>query len=212
MLNEYGVIIGWALGILSTPIVGLITDYKERENIRKGLLAELSDVRGRTLGATYRLAINDQSFNVEFVEWFLKNLRTISGTRIDKVLKLTETYGPVLRREITPQQLVSQTQTPHRSLTLALIETPFLDSKMSSIHLLTQGQQERIFAFKRQVSFINQNITKLEGWNKMSFEVTTAGNHAACLENERSCIRALLNHSKQLVEEVEDYFKEPSLC
>lgn len=211
MLDDYELVVGWFLGILSTPIVGLINDHREGESIRKGLIAEFSDIRGRTLAATYRIAPNNQSFNEEYIEWFDKHLRAISGSRIDKVLGLSETYGPILRREITPQQLIAQRVQPNRSLTLSLIETPFLDSKMSSVHLLTEGQQERVFALKRQISFVNQNIVKLDGWNKMSFEVTTTENYNACLENEQSCIRALFNHTKGVVEEIRDYFKEPNL-
>lgn len=211
MLDDYELIIGWFLGIISTPIVSFINDHRDRENIRRGLLAELSDIRGRTLAATYRIAINNQSFDLEFIEWFETHLRIISGSRIDKILDLSRLYGPLLRREITPQQVIAQAGQPHRSLTLSLIETPFLDSKMSFIHLLTEGQQERIFALKRQISFVNQNIVKLDGWNKMSFEVTTTENYNGCLENERSCISALFNHTKGVVEEIRNFYSEPNV-
>lgn len=205
---------GWFLGILSTPIVNFINDFKDRRNLIVGISSELHDIQARTLAQTFNVAINLNEFDEEFVSWFDKNLKFLSGTKIDSELGLNKTYGIIINQIIGNKNLINQyciNLQSNKSLNIVPIEIPYAESKMSNIPLLTATQQTKFFSVRRKISFINANIKKIEEWNRMSFEVTSTENHEGCVANERSCMSSILLHSKSLVDSIRSYLNEPGL-
>lgn len=202
------ILIGWGLGIISSPIVSFIGEYRDRESFQKGLNTEFSDIRGRTFISTVLLAQYLNKLDADFLKWMQDSYKGIKGTKIDTQLEIGRLFGSVISGEISLEQFKAIFK-KRDSLTLSNLETPFLDSRINQVHLFTDGQQSRIFSVKRHVGVFNQKNDQKNLWLQKTFEIVDTSNHAKCIENELSCIEAIYSASKLIVEEIDNFLKEP---
>jgi hypothetical protein len=208
-MNLGEIMLGWALGIFSSPIISLIKDRNDGEKLQFGLISELSDIRVRALLGIYKIAIVANLFDDEFFNWFKTHLIASQNTEIGKTLNLREIADVLLKPNISAASIVANTPISLESLTIPLLYLPYLNSKISDLHLLSGGQQMRLSALLRHASTYNYAATQIDKWNTMSFQIADVANHAKCVLNEQVQTRAMFNSSKNIIDEITCYFNEP---
>jgi hypothetical protein len=210
-MNLGEIMLGWALGIFSSPIISLIKDRNDGEKLQFGLISELSDIRVRALLGIYKIASVANLFDDEFFNWFKTHLIASQNTEIGKTLNLREIADVLLKPNISAASIVANTPISLESLTIPLLYLPYLNSKISDLHLLSGGQQMRLSALLRHASTYNYAATQIDKWNTMSFQVADMANHAKCVLNEHVQTRSILNSSKNIIDEITCYFNDPGM-
>lgn len=154
------VVLGWLLGVLSTPLTLYFTGAVEKRRFACALREELSEVRYRLAALIYSLRNHMGLMDRTALEWQHAELMAYpQGEERDRLLQ-------GIRRliDLTDAQLAALAQNsrdPLGSKALPKIITPYLSAKLDTIGLLSAKKQKELVNFLHYIEVINLKVVEM---------------------------------------------------
>lgn len=190
------VILGWLLGVLSTPLTMYATDFVERRRFKSVLKEELREVRFRLAVIVYTLRLHLTKMDRASLEWISAELSAYPGN--PERDRLISSLRPLL--DLTDAQLAAlanQSRNPLGTKAVPRIGVPYLSAKLESIGLLCSSKQKELVNLLHYVEVMNVKAEELAGWNQRTFEVTNNENHALAAGNADTSIQAIITAAER---------------
>ncbi|WP_281649240.1 hypothetical protein, partial [Parendozoicomonas sp. Alg238-R29] len=177
-------ILGWLLGLLSPRIVSSIKDHYERNLFFKSAQAELLDLQYRLAFVEFILA---QKFGVIDKEHLAEIRKIIFDYEYTDDAKATITIiDAILKSSDDNLDAISQNLKADSGygLNLKNYSTLFIDANGSKISKLPNDIQFKIYDFKNNLSFLNQDINLAKECHKLTFDSAISSHNHARLVND----------------------------
>lgn len=200
-----GVVVGWFLGVFSTPLVMYFTGIVERRRFKDVLKEELREVRFRLALSVYQLRMHLRKIDRPFLEWMVIEMNAYS----DDPLRNSTLVGVRAALNLTDAELItfnSQPRDPLGTKSFPRVVLPYLSSKMDSVGLLCSGKQKELVNFMHYVEVINVKSAELAEWNVLSFQVESNENHVRASGNADVSIQAIAASAEKAVACIRNYF------
>ena len=198
------VILGWLLGVLSTPLVMYFTAIVERRRFENVLKEELREVRFRLAASIYSLRSHLGQIDRPALEWIAAELnaypeepvrdRLLAGIR--QMLQLTDAQLAAL---------ATQPRNPLGTKAVPKVAIPYLSAKVESVGLLCSDKQKELVNLLHYVEVINIKVEELAGWNRVTFEVTNDENHTLASGNADVSIQAIITAAERASACIKNY-------
>jgi hypothetical protein len=202
-----GVVLGWLLGVLSTPLVMYCQAIVERRRFKDVLKEELREVRFRLavsvhvlkshLGKIDRASLEKTAAEMEIYTETPERNRMLAAIR--EMLALNDVQ--------LAAALATQPRNPLGTKTAPRVVVPYLSAKMDSIGLLCPKKQKELVNLIHYVEAINFKAIELSDWNSLTFEVTNNENHALAAGNADVSIQAIADAAERAVACIKNYFE-----
>ncbi len=167
-------ILGWALGLLSTIILDWYRDWSEREIVKPALLEELHELRQRLVHHAFLIERKHGSVNYDFIKWAQSALKQYKGTNIDSTESLIQSLSTLLnlrKEEVDAMALVMKERiATHRGTGLRKHSLPMLETNMGIVRRFDPILRGKILEVKTRVGFLNELIDESRYYFQLSFE------------------------------------------
>lgn len=198
------IIIGWLLGILSTPLAMYFVGVVERRRFKDVLNEELREVRFRLALAVYQLRVHLKKIDRPFLGWMIVEMNAYSN---DPVRNST-LEGVRATQNLTDAELTAFNLRPCDPLgtkSFPRIVLPYLSSKMDSVGLLCSSKQKELVNLMHYVEVINVKSAELAEWNMLSFQIGDHENHARVSRNADISIQAIAASAEKAIACIRNY-------
>lgn len=202
-----GLILGWFLGLVSGLVSPLIVDairnQRKRQEVRTGILTELTDLKQRLAGVAYYISDRHGTHDRDFLTWVLEKLQgdnepsyqRIAAT-VRQILTLTDEQIAALAR----QRKTNADQTiPFRKYDL-----PFLDSQIHYVSAYPAQTQRELFEIRAQLKMFHEQIDDAREYQRMTFDLTIGSeNHDRVSSNLREVEDQIANRTRTIANRIE---------
>lgn len=201
MNNVIYLLLGWIFGLFSPLIVDKFRKSAQKDELKKGILAELKEVKLRLALSYYILMVRYGSFDRSIIEWTCLQLKEYSGVReIDHYKDLCTKYLETKDEEAA--EIFKSFKTDAKIGTaLKEYSLPFLNFHIGSLSLFDLKIQGRLFDIRRQLAILNQDVGLARFFYEKTFDPGTMETNAAIINANISTI--YLNICKTLRKTVE---------
>jgi transcriptional regulator with XRE-family HTH domain len=178
VLNVFFLLLGWLLGIFSPLIVDYVKRRYQKNDVRRGIVTELKEIRSRLGMSVAMLATRLGKYDRNLLIWTERMLQEYEGTEpkeevlkaIQGLLKLTDEQLAAIAKQVKFQ--------PGGALSLKTYTVSFLDANMSLLSLFPVEFQNRILEVRAQIGLLNQEISESSLFYWKTFDSSiTAENH-----------------------------------
>jgi len=167
-----GVLLGWLLGILGQrPIIYIQQSFK-KPAVKKGIIAELQDLRYRLAYTSYVLLDRTGYIDKKYLQWIYPIIQSYKGYYT--YLGLADTVAKIL--EIKDDELEAAMKTMKSSadlkqgLTVRKFSYPFIDANYGDLHMFDIGFQKNILEIREQIKNINDEIDNARFYFTKTFD------------------------------------------
>ena len=199
------VIIGWLLGILSTPLVIYFSGLVERKRFKDVLNEELREVRFRLALSVYQLRLHLSKIDRPFLEWMALEMGVYSEDPV-RISTLKVVQSMLDHSDTDLLAINSENRKLLVTKSFPKVILPYLSSKIDSIALLPSAKQKELVNLLHYVETINVKSSELDEWNFLSFQVDDNENHKRASENAECSIQAITNTCEKSIECIKNYF------
>jgi len=200
------VIIGWLLGILSTPLVIYISGEVERRRFKDVLKEELREVRFRLALSAYQLRLHLRKIDRSFLEWMVVEMNAYTNDPLrNSTLEVVRSMLRLSNEDLLA--INSELRNPVGTKSFPKVILPYLSSKTEAIALLCSAQQKELVNLLHYVETINVKSTELAEWNVVSFQIDNNENHARASRNADGSIQAISDAAEKSIACIKNYFK-----
>lgn len=167
-------ILGWALGLLTTIILDTYRDWRESTITRPALLEELHELRQRLVHHVFLIKDRHGVVDHEFITWAQSALKQYRGVNVDSTASLVQNLATLLdlpKEEVDViAQATKQQKDSHRQIGLRKHSLPMLEANIGAIRNLDPILRGKILEIKTRVDFLNELIDEARYYFKLSFE------------------------------------------
>lgn len=206
-MTEVGfVILGWLLGTLS-PLITRHGERKRRRNeIGRGLRAEISELRVRLAMTCFLVTLRYGDFDRDFLTWLKPLLENYKGTHPASTLVTTlEMVLAYPDSEIASYAAHKRAGTD-KSLSLKKYRLPYLVANLGNLDLFSERTKLLLIEAAAQVETINEEIEQVRLYYGLTFDSSLSEeNHqrardsiAESSKNVANTGRAVLNKLLEL--------------
>ncbi len=199
------VVIGWLLGILSTPLAMYFSGIVERRRFEDVLKEELREVRFRLALSVYQLRMHLRKIDRSFLEWMVAEMNAYS----DDPVRNSTLVGVRSMLRFSDADLLASNSEPLNPLgtkSFPKVVLPYLSSKTDAIALLCSAKQKELVNLLHYVETINVKSAELTDWNVLSFQVDSNENHARASGNADGSIQAISDAAEKSIGCIKNYF------
>ncbi|MFQ5787517.1 MAG: hypothetical protein ACE5H1_06000 [Thermodesulfobacteriota bacterium] len=210
--NLLSIVVGWVLGILSSIITDRRQKRSQKKEVKRGILAELKETQIVVVSNCYSLTYRFGTFDRDFLTWILpyyNKFKKIDATNkydelirfVDETLKLSDDQIATLINDI--RQREQQEMNSKTGLTLKKIETPYLDSKLGFLSLLSESFQRQVLGIRREIGFVNEDIELAWYYFKRTFDAISDTNYQLVDANLQRTYLDLVGKTQRLADKIE---------
>lgn len=193
------VVVGWLLGILSTPIVEWLKERRLRKQLRLGILTELSEVRVRLAMSVFTVSNRFGEVDGKLLDWFSAAIVEYQGMHpTPEIKKILDKHGTLTDEQL--KQLYAATNTIP---SFKKVRLPYLDSKIGALSLLEEPTQAILFEIRTKVDIVNEIIEDIQFYHKLTFDSSIVeSNHEKVSGNLNDAIRQVGDQARGLVNRI----------
>lgn len=184
-------VIGWLLGVLSTPLVEWVKDRRRRVQIRVALRRELEELNYRLVLASFTTEDEfGEGFNRAFITRTKELIKGYRGANHDpQMVAKIDKYLAMKDDEIATYVASQKAKDTHKAI--PAFEAPYVDSAMSDLRLLNPDLQSRILDVRARLGMLNSLIADATYYNRLTFTSMSDENHAVAVANSRMVLRLI---------------------
>jgi hypothetical protein len=199
------VILGWLLGVVSTPLVMFVTGFVQRRRFEGVLNEELREVRFRLVSSIWLLRNHMGKMDRTFLEWTVGELSAYpEGPEQNRLLEGTHRLLELADAQLAA--FAARRKDPLRTKSFPRVVVPYLSSNLESVGLLCSSKQKELVNLLHYVEVINAKAEDLAEWTRRTFEVTNNENHTLASENADSSVEAIIAAAERSVACIKNYF------
>lgn len=203
-MDLFSVILGWLLGVLSTPLVMYLTATVERRRFKNVLQEELRETRFRLTALIFSLRNHLGTIDRSTLQWIVSELESYpQRPERDKLLEGTQRLNELTDAQLTA--LATRPRDPLGTKAVSKVVTPYLSAKLDSIGLLCADKQKDLVNLLHYVEVINLKATEMADWDRRTFEVTNDDNHALAAGNSESSMKAIITAAERAAACIKNY-------
>ncbi|NHZ85379.1 MAG: hypothetical protein GWP19_05805 [Planctomycetia bacterium] len=208
MMNEMlYIIFGWIMGILST-ICGTLLLEKIRQNINKnkitnGILVELNELLITISATCYSLTYKYGKYNVKFLNWWKPYYYNIkSSGRLDILSDNNKNIEKIFDMDETDlfKYKNANIEDPKKSKIIPPISTPYIDTNLNFLAEYGEKYKQQIFGIKREVNFLNNDISEVIFYHRKTFDDISTANHDIIVNNLNRLFTIMSRRTKDITE------------
>lgn len=167
-------ILGWALGLLSTILLDWYRDWREGTIIKPALLEELHELRQRLVHHIFLIEKKHGTVNHEFITWAQSALKQYKGVNVNSTESLIQNLATILnlsKEEVDSfAQAYKGVQNPQRRAGLRKHSLPMLETNIGALRKFDPILRGKILEVKTRVGYLNELIDEARDYFKLSFE------------------------------------------
>lgn len=198
------VILGWILGVLSTPLVMYCTSEVERRRFKNVLIEELREVRFRLIASIYLLRTHLGSVDRSSLQWMTEELNAYKDKSEQEKL-ISGINGLLQLSDVQLVALANHGRNPLNSKSFPRVVLPYLSSKVDSVSLLKSNKQKELINLLHYVEVINVKGEELAYWNQHTFVATSNANHTLASGNADTSMQAIIQSAEKAVGCIKNY-------
>jgi hypothetical protein len=183
-MKEVGfLLLGWTLGLIGPPIVEKIKSYFRRREVAAALRVELEDLQFRLATTSLLFIISYGNLDKKFLNWVQPILENYAGDEPnDGQLKFIKESSTLDDSQIN--QIAQRTRKLNVGSSVKLFQAKFLESQLTEIAKMPVKTQRRIHEFRNQLDVLNQEIAKIDGFMKMTFDDSLSEQNSKIVRDE----------------------------
>jgi hypothetical protein len=205
--------VGWALGILSSPITDAIRRRSAKLRLTRALRTELQSLQDTLACVVIQIARRRSVLARSLLEALMSTLRS-SGQVVDHGRALKSIVGLLQLDDLalTTQQAPDPSPPPRVPLSLKVYGVPFLNSQFHRLDLYTPETQRMLVELHAGLQQYNQHADEAMNYHLMSFGTGLGQERLDSLAEhvETSCERAA-EKASDLVSRIAVLLHEPEM-
>lgn len=206
------IVIGWLLAIWGNVINENIKRRSTKNDVKVGIISELKELQIYLSSVCLMSTCAVGNYNREFYDWLkphlLKILESVEfmipQNLKDTLPKFSEIEDDILFQLISVAFVKNPNENRPTSFTYKSIATPYIDLKISDISLFSTNIQKAIFTLKRDMNFLNNDVTQVWFYHSKTFDNPTSGNYQIIQANLMSLYARIARRSKIMVDKIEE--------
>ncbi len=163
-------LVGWALGISGTLLVGEIKSRQDRRAFLAALSVELSEFKAGLVSNAFMISMRSGKLDKERVEWATRELRHYRGDK--NVEGLAQTLDALTRLEQT--SIAAMTEHSKRNATsdhrFRRVSLPFLDANLSIVKSLDAEACRKILSIRSHSRMLDEMIVESKEYHLQTFD------------------------------------------
>lgn len=204
--------VGWALGILSSPITDAIRRRSVKQRITRAVRTELRSLQDTFASVVVQVARRRGVLTHSLLEALMSTLMTSGHTPgTSKALKLIDDLANSddggLMTSAAPEH-----RNPRTSLSLKVQGVPFLESHLQRLDFYTHETQRRLLEIRAGWQMFNQHADEAMHYHFMSFNEGVGRDPlAALLANVETCHERAAEKASELVSQIAVLLQSPEM-
>lgn len=208
------IIFGWVMGILSI-IFGTLILEKIRQNINKnkitnGILVELNEHLITISATCYSVTYKYGNFNVEFLKWWKPYYYKIkSSGRLDILSDNNKNIEKIfdMNEEELNNYKNANIEDPKKSKIIPSVSTPYIDANLNFLSEYGEDYKQQIFGVKREINFLNNDITEVIFYHRKTFDDISTENHQVIVNNLNGLFTIMSRRTKDITELINTFIQ-----
>jgi hypothetical protein len=164
------VILGWALGLLSVPIVSKVDKYFKRSNFKNVLLSELKYQAVRLIMCRFLLQSHNGTTSKEKVKWIKDNMSNFSDFVQPGMLEGLEKVLDLDDEDILSWGQKQAKLSVNKFLGLKTFRLPMLENNLKDIWVFSKETQKLLLEIYNYVQILNEEIELSMYYSKLTFD------------------------------------------
>jgi len=209
-------ILGWILGILGTIINEKLKRKSTKEDIKSGIKTEINELQIHLISVCIMSVFITDKFTKEFFLWvkpyfikFFESAAFLIPKEIkDSMPKISEIDDDTLYALLIAAYGKNSTTSAATSFTYQNVTTPYIDLKINDISLLSNILQKSLFTLKRDINFLNGDISQIRFYHSKTFDNPTQGNLELLNANLNNLYARIYRRSRIMVKKIEEILSE----
>lgn len=208
-------IIGWILGILSNIVSEKLHRNSSKTDIINGMKTELNTLQMHLATVSLKSFCILDEFDKEFFNWvkphYLKSFNStqiiFTKSQLSAMPNLEELDDDQLFLLMKTAFISSPTEPKAQVFTFQNIIIPFVDSKINEIALLDQEVQNELMILKRDINFLNGDISRIWFYYSKTFDAQSENNMLIINANIQNLYGQIGTRSKHVVDCISRIFE-----
>ena len=196
--------IGWALGILSSPITDAIRRRSAKQRLTRTVKTELRTLQDALAGVVIQVAKRRHVLTRSLLEALMSTLRASGHVVGDgRALRAIETFLEMDEHALAASQAPDPSHTPRTILSLKVYGLPFLESHLHRLDLYTLETQRLLVEIRAGLQTFNQYADEAMLYHFMMFTNGISQDRLdALVNNVETCYERASEKASDLVSRV----------
>jgi len=205
-------LVGWGLGILSSPITDLIRRRTAKQRLTRALRTELRSLQDSLACVVIQITRRRGTLTRPLLEALMSTLKTSGlvasqGRAIKTIEGLLEDDAP-----LTAGHAPESASHPRAPLTLRVYGIPFLDSHFHRLDLYSLETQRMLVELHAGLQLYNQHANEAMDYHQMTFATGSEKERLDALAvNVETCYERALEKASDLVSRIAVLLQEPEM-
>jgi len=205
-------LVGWGLGILSSPITDLIRRRTAKQRLTRALRTELRSLQDSLACVVIQITRRRGTLTRPLLEALMSTLKTSGlvasqGRAIKTIEGLLEDDAP-----LTAGHAPEAASHPRAPLTLRVYGIPFLDSHFHRLDLYSLETQRMLVELHAGLQLYNQHANEAMDYHQMTFATGSEKERLDALAvNVETCYERALEKASDLVSRIAVLLQEPEM-
>ena len=189
-------VLGWLLGLFSPVVADFFTKKRHLDEVRRGLLVELAELRFGLASTTLAVAGTVGAWDREYLSWLKSALESYRGARDDDRKQLLDTVTGLLNLDDQQRAAAARSMGAPVSPALRKYRLPYLESRMEHVASLGPNAQRQLLEIQAQTGAINDLLDDIRFCLGKSFDSLPPSTRQAIDASLQNSYRAVLHSSR----------------
>ncbi|HMQ79294.1 MAG TPA: hypothetical protein PKE39_15285 [Ignavibacteria bacterium] len=212
---NFQLVLGWFLGLLSAVIIDWLRNFKEKREVKRGILAEVKDLQYRLVGLCFLTTLNSNIITQEWAKW-IRPLHTklMSSGEFEYVANTSEMVEKLSKLSdeeyfiyLTGFQPIYQTNNKGITQNIVKFNMPYTESKYGSISKLGEKFQSSISKLKRDIDVLNNDADQIWFYQTKTFDKLSDMNHEVVVKNIEEISNRISRNTVPLIKLTQNILK-----
>lgn len=167
------VVVGWLLGLLTSPITDAIGRVRERRDLARALRVELTELRLRLAGYAWYVWSKQGDLTMERVEWCARTLEASPGD--ETATGMAQNIRGILsngEQQLNLMNAHNRASSNNQStMSSRKVEAPFLSAHLHRLIVLKPKTQQQLLGIDSQLRILNELVDE----HSLFFQLTFNG-------------------------------------
>ena len=205
--------IGWALGILSSPITDAIRRRSAKQRLTRAVKTELRTLQDALAGVIIQVAKRRHVLTRSLLEALMSTLKASGHVVGDgRALRAITTFLEMDEHALAASQAPDPAQSPRTVLSLKVYGLPFLESHLHRLDLYTHDTQRSLVEIRAGLQTFNQYADEAMHYHFMMFTNGLSKDRIdALVNNVETCYERASEKASDLVARVAALLQSPEM-
>ncbi len=205
-MEVFLVLIGWALGILSTIIVDYWRQYLRKKKFVSAVNTELSELQPRLLYTVYRIAEKYGGFDRTFLDWFLPLATKYESWEDYRQINQDIAALSDMDEAKLEIWLERRRESGLSDIALKKFTLSYVSSRTPDFELLPIDSARRVFDIITRLDLINQNVDEVRQCFLMTFDSSLSPeNYKAVNNNRKAGYEMVRDAARVLITRIDEF-------